>query len=1052
MSDFNLSGWAIRNRSITLFIMVVALVAGGLSFYKLGRAEDPPFTFRTMVVRAIWPGATLDETLQQVTERLERTLQEVQDLDNLRSFTRAGDATIFVDLVGSAQGRAVSDAWYDVRKKVADIRHTLPQGIIGPFFNDEFGDTFGIIYAFTADGFTHRELRDTVENVRSKLLLVPDVSKIDILGAQDEVIYIDFSVERLAGLGFAPATLIAALQAQNIVIPAGVLRTGEETMALRVSGAFSSEQDIANVTFVVGGRMLRLSDIAEVRRGFTDPPQPMFRINGQSAIGLAIAMRDGGDTLALGRNVARAIRKISADLPVGIQPRLVADQPLTVDLAINEFTVSLWQAIGIVLIVSFIALGVRAGTVVAVAIPLTLAVVFPMMDMADIDLQRVSLGALIIALALMVDDAMTTIDAMSRRLAAGDDPTHAATYAYKHLAFAMLTGTLVTIAGFVPIGFAQSSAGEYTFSIFAVVGIALIASWLVAMVFAPLIGMVLLRPPKSGQDEKPNRTVEIYKKFLTLAMRARWVTIALTLAIFVASIAALSQVPRQFFPSSDRPELLVDLQLPQNASIHATERLVNRFEEFLRNDPDFAAEIKRWSTYIGQGAIRFYLPLNVQLANPFFAQAIIVSKDINARERLQPRLERLLMEEFPEVVGRVSPLELGPPVGWPVQYRVLGPEPTELRDIALQLGKIVAGHPGALRVNFDWMEPERVLKIRIDQEQVRLLGLSSQAVAASLNANISGATITQVRDDIYLINVVARELGGQSLSIETLRTLPVSMPDGRTIPLAQFAIFEYGQDYPIVWRRDRLPTLTVQADVAPGALPEVVVSDLAEAIAELNAKLPEGYRIEVGGSVEESAQSSASVFAVIPLMLLIMLTLLIFQLKSFQRLFIVLSLVPLGMIGVVAALLLSGKPLGFVAILGVLALIGMIAKNAVILIDQIEAERNAGQSVWDAVVEASSSRFRPIMLTALSTVLGMIPIAPTVFWGSMAYAIMGGLLVASLLTLVFLPTLYVTWFKGFPPTTSEDTPFTPPLDVEPHEVRRLLATSGEPEDYPSVRE
>jgi multidrug efflux pump subunit AcrB len=832
------------------------------------------------------------------------------------------------------------------------------------------------------------------------------------------VIYIDFSVERLAGLGFDPSALIAALQAQNIVIPAGVLRTGEETIALRVSGAFASEQDIAAVTFAIGDRMLRLSDIAEIRRGFTDPPQPMFRINGQPAIGLAIAMREGGDTLALGRNIGQAVKKIAADLPVGIEARLVADQPLTVDLAINEFTTSLWQAIAIVLVISFIALGVRAGTVVAITIPLTLAVVFPIMDLANIDLQRISLGALIIALALMVDDAMTTIDAMSRRLAAGDDKVSAGIYAYRHLAFAMLTGTLVTIAGFVPVGFAQSSAGEYTFSIFAVVGIALLASWFVAMVFAPLIGMVLLRPPKADQADKPSRVTELYRSFLTLAMRARWITIAVAVGAFIASLAVLGQVPRQFFPASDRPELLVDLRLPQNASIHATEQLVNRFEQLLRDDPDLASGIERWSTYIGQGAIRFYLPLDVQLANPFFAQAVIVTKGMAARERLQPRLERLLAEEFPQVVGNVSPLELGPPVGWPVQYRVLGPDPTQLREIALQLGKVIANHPGTLRVNFDWMEPERELRIRIDQEKARLLGLSSQAVATALGANISGRNITQVRDDIYLINVVAREAGGQTLSIETLRTLPVSMRDGRTIPLAQFATFEYGQAYPLVWRRDRLPTLTVQAGLAPGLLPDSVVSDLTETIAELNAKLPAGYRIEVGGSVEESAQSQASVFAVVPLMVLIMLTLLIFQLKSFQLLVIVLSLVPLGLIGVVAALLASGKPLGFVAILGILALVGMIAKNAVILIDQIEAERAAGKAVWDAVVEASISRFRPIMLTALSTILGMIPIAPTVFWGSMAYAIMGGLLVASLLTLVFLPTLYVTWFKGVPPATA----------------------------------
>jgi multidrug efflux pump subunit AcrB len=509
--------------------------------------------------------------------------------------------------------------------------------------------------------------------------------------------------------------------------------------------------------------------------------------------------------------------------------------------------------------------------------------------------------------------------------------------------------------------------------------------------------------------------VTAYRGLLTLAMRARWFTIALTIAVFVVAILALAQVPRQFFPSSDRPELIVDLRLPQNASIHATERLVDEFEQILRDDPEFAAEIERWSTYIGQGAIRFYLPLDVQLANPFFAQAVIVTNDIEARERLQPRLEALLAEQFPQVVGRVSPLELGPPVGWPVQYRVLGPDPTQLRDIAMDLADLVAANPGTRRVNFDWMEPERELHIRIDQDQARQLGLSSQAVATALNANISGTPITQVRDDIYLVNVVARELGGQSLSVETLRTLPVSLPNGRTIPLSQFATFEYGQDYPLVWRRDRVPTLTVQADVAPGTLPETVVAELDAPIAELNASLPAGYRIELGGAVEESAYSQASVFAVVPIMLLIMLSLLIFQLKSFARLFMVLSLVPLGLIGVVGALLAAGKPLGFVAILGILALVGMIAKNAVILIDQIEAERNAGKSVWDAVVEASVSRFRPIMLTALSTILGMIPIAPTVFWGSMAYAIMGGLAVASLLTLVFLPTLYVTWFGGSAP-------------------------------------
>ena len=689
MSGFNLSEWSIRNRSLVIFFMIGIIVAGTMAFLKLGRAEDPVFTIRTMVVQAQWPGATLDDTLQQVTERLERTLQEVSNLDRLRSYTNAGTTVIFVDLVGSAQGQAVADTWYDVRKKVADMRHTLPAGIVGPGFNDDFGDTFGIIYGFTADGFTHRELRDYVEEVRSRLLLVPDVSKIEILGEQDERIFVDFSAETLAGLGVDPGGLIAALQAQNMVRPAGVLRTSEEALSLQVSGAFESEQDILDVNFTAGGRMLRLRDLAEIRRDYADPPQPLFRVNGQPALGLAIAMREGGDILGLGDNIAAEMASIVADLPIGIDAQLVADQASTVDEAISDFTTSLWQAILIVLAVSFMALGVRAGTVVAIAIPLTLAIVFPVMDLIDIDLQRVSLGALIIALALLVDDALTTIDAMTRRLAAGDRMEVAAVYAYKTLAFAMLAGTLVTIAGFVPIGFAQSSAGEYTFSIFAVVGVALIASWLVAMIFAPLLGTMLLRAPKPNQSEEPGLVLRLYRRLLTTAIRARWLTIAVTLGLFVLSVLLLGLVPRQFFPPSDRVELLVDLRLPQNASIHATQSTVERFDKLLGEDPD----IERWSSYVGRGAIRFYLPLNVQLANPFVGQSVIVTKSIEARERLQPRLEKLLAEEFPDVVARVYPLELGPPVGWPLQYRVSGPDPAEVREIALRLAQVVATAP-----------------------------------------------------------------------------------------------------------------------------------------------------------------------------------------------------------------------------------------------------------------------------------------------------------------------------------------------------------------------
>ncbi len=1011
----NLSEWAIRSRSLVVYFMIVAVIAGATVFVKLGRNEDPAFTFRTMIVSAGWPGASIEETLLQVTERIERTLQETPNLDTLRSYTVAGQTTIFVDLKGTTSPRAVEDTWYQVRKRVGDIRHTLPQGVVGPGFNDDFGDTFGIIYGFTADGFTHRELHDYVESARSRLLRVPDVSKVEILGAQEEVIFIEFSTERLAGLGLNYGALLQALQAQNLVRPAGVIQTGEERLWVRVSGAFETEADILAVNFVAGGRIVRIGDIADVRRGFADPPQPMFRVNGVPAIGLAVAMRDGGDILALGDNIRAEMAAIKRDLPIGIEPTLVADQAVTVDTAIGEFTESLWQAILIIIVASFLSLGVRPGSVVALSIPLTLAVVFPLMMLAGIDLQRISLGALIIALALLVDDAMTTIDAMIRRLAAGDSKEQAATFAYRTLAAPMLIGTLVTIAGFVPIGFAKSSAGEYTFSIFAVVGIALIVSWFVAVLFAPLLGMAILKAPASAAGPivapKPGPLMRGYTAFLTTAMRFRWITIAATIAAFVLALGAVRFVPAQFFPASDRTELLVDLTLPQNASIFASETAVQRLDQALAKDPDVA----QWSAYVGRGAIRFYLPLDARLPNPFFAQAVIVAKDLAGRERLHRRLEKLLAEEFPEAVSRVYPLELGPPVGWPIQYRVVGPEVETVRDIAFQVAQVIAANPATRQVNFDWMEPARQLRVRVDQDQARLLGLSSAQLAQILNAAVTGTVVTQLRDDIYLINVMARAIPEERLSLDTLRGLQVPIPGGRVVALGTFVSFDYEQEFPLIWRRDRVPTLTVAADVNPGILPEGVVDQLNPRIDELRKTLPAGFAIELGGIAEESAYSRASVIAVVPAMIVIMLTVLMVLLQSFQRLFMVIAILPLGIIGVVLALLVFRQPLGFVAILGILALLGMIAKNAVILIVQIEEERRGGQTIWDAVVITASTRFRPMMLTAASTVLGMIPIAPTVFWGPMAFAIMGGLLVATLLTLVFLPTLYVTWFRAHPP-------------------------------------
>jgi multidrug efflux pump len=1007
MNRFNLSEWAIRHRSLVTYFMIVITVAGAWSYLRLGRSEDPDFTVKTMVVQVGWPGATVGDTIEQITDRLERKLQETPNLDYLKSYTTAGKATIFIYLKDSTPPKQVPDIWYQVRKKVGDVRGTLPQDIVGPGFNDEFGDTYGIVYGFTADGFTHRELRDHVEEVRKQLLQLPDISKVDMLGAQDERVYVEFSTEQLAGLGIDRTALIAALQAQNAVTPAGVVQTGDEKILVRVSGAFQSEREILAVNFVANSRIIRLGDIAHVTRGPADPAQPVFRVNGKEGIGLAIAMRTGGDVLALGHNVARAMTEITAKLPIGIEPTLVADQAETVEHAVDDFMEALWEAVAIVLAVSLISLGLRAGAVVAISIPLVLAAVFVAMTVFGIDLQRISLGALIIALGLLVDDAMITVESMVTRLDHGDDKESAATLAYSSTALPRLAGTLVTVAGFVPIGFARSAAGEYTFSIFAVVTIALIASWIVAAVFAPLLGVWVLKKPKAAHSGQPGPILRRFRPILELAMRAHWVTILVTLGLFGAALYGVRFVPQQFFPASDRPELLVDLQLPQNASIYAIETVSARVDKLLQGDQD----VDHWSTYAGQGAVRFYLPLNVQLPNDFFAQAVVVTKGLEQRERVKAKLEHALATEFPNLVGRVYPLELGPPVGWPIQYRVSGLEPEKVRAIAFKVAQEIGSAPGAENVNYNWMEPARTVRIRVDQDQARLLGLSSQQLALSLNAVVSGVTATQMRSGIYLVDVLVRASAEQRMSLSTIRTLQVPLPNGRTVPLSQIASVDYDQEYPIVWRRDRRPTVTVQADLVPGVQAATVVQVLSPKITALNATLPSGYHIGAGGTVEESSKAQDSVAAVLPVMLVLILTVLMVQLQSFSRLFLVLSVAPLGLLGVVAALLVANKPLGFVAILGVLALTGMIARNSVILIDQVESEKAKGRDLWDAVVDATMHRFRPILLTASAAILGMIPIAPTVFWGPMAYAIMGGLAVATVLTLVFLPALYVAWFR-----------------------------------------
>jgi multidrug efflux pump subunit AcrB len=1012
MKGLNLTEWAIRHKALAIYFMLASLVGGVAAYLHLGRNEDPEFTVKTMVVATMWPGATQEETMQQVTDRIEKKLQDTPNLYYLKSYTVAGQSTIFVYLLESTPKKDVPGLWYQVRKKVGDIKQTLPQGVVGPFFNDEFGDTYGIIYGFMADGFTHRELRDYAEEARSRLLRVKDVSKAEFLGTQDERIYVEFSTRRLAELGMDRMELVKALITQNAVVPSGVIQTKNEAVLIDVTGRFQSEKDLQQINFVIDGKMLRLGDIATITRGYADPPQPIFRVNGKDAIGVALSMRTGGDILALEKNLHEVIEGFKADLPVGIETFLVSNQPEVVHESVNEFMKALWEAIGIVLVISFLNLGLRAGLVVATSIPLVLAIVFLTMQAFGIDLQRISLGALIIALGLLVDDAMITIESMVSKLEHGWDSIKAAIFAYASTAYPRLAGTLVIALGFVPVGFAKSSAGEYTFTLFAVVVIAVLTSWIVAALFTPLIGTMLLKPHKAadkdqGSQQGGGRMLGLYRRALLFTMRHAKVTLAVTIIVFGISLWLARYVPSQFFPSSDRPELVVDLRLRHDASIYASNASSQKLDEILRGDSD----IVHWSSYVGRGAIRFYLPLDVQLQNDFFAQTIIVTKSLKAREQVRKRLEAALQEKFPEAVGRVFPLELGPPVGWPVQYRVSGTEPHKVREIADKLAGIVGASSDIQRVSFNWMDPIRKLQVHVNQDEARQLGLSSAAVAQAINAVVSGIPSTQVRDSIYLIDVMVRAQADERMSLETIRSLKVPLPNGRSVPLTELATIDYEQALPLIWRRDRLPTLTVQAEPRDGVLAATAVAHLADKVSELKQQLPIGYKIVEGGSVEESAKGQTSVLAVFPIMIVLMLTVLMVQMQSFSRLFLVCSVAPLGVIGVVLALLVTQKPMGFVAMLGTVALIGMIIRNSVILMDQIEVEKQAGRSGWDAVVDASLIRFRPIILTAQAMILGMAPIAPTVFWGPMAYAIMGGLTVATLLTLISLPSLYITWFK-----------------------------------------
>ncbi|MBY5662415.1 efflux RND transporter permease subunit [Rhizobium leguminosarum] len=1008
MKSFNLSDWALEHRSLVWYFMIVFILAGAFSYVKLGREEDPNFTIKTMVITAQWPGASAEEVTRQVTDRIEKKLQELESLDYTKSETVAGQTTVFVELLPTTKAKDVAPTWLRIRNMIADIKGDFPTGVVGPFFNDRFGDVFGNIYAFTSDGLTQRQLRDLVENARSEVLTVPNVGKVDVIGAQDKAIYLEFSTRQIAALGIDQQSVIQTLQAQNAVTQSGFVDAGPERIALRVSGQFTSEESLRSINLRVNDRFFPLTDVATIKRGYVDPPSALFRFNGQPAIGLAIGMKQGANLLEFGEGLDAQMKRVVADLPIGVDVHRVSDQPAVVDEAVFGFTRALFEAIVIVLIISFISLGLRAGMVVAVSIPLVLAITFVVMEYSGISLQRISLGALIIALGLLVDDAMIAVEMMVARLEAGDDLRKAATHVYTSTAFPMLTGTLVTVAGFIPVGLNNSAAGEFTFTLFVVIAVSLIVSWVVAVLFTPLLGVTILPKTMKSHHEKKGRFASVFSRLLGLAMRWFWITIILTVGVFALSIGGMGLVQQQFFPSSDRTELIIDWNLPHNSSIAETNRQMARFEkEMLADNKD----IDHWTTYVGQGAPRFILSFDVQTPNVSFGQTIIVTKGLDVRDKVRTELQDYLTKTFPGTDAFVKLLDIGPPVGKPVQYRVSGPDVQKVRDLSQKFAGVIGSDPLLANMVLDWNEPSRVVKVDVLQDKARQLGVSSEDIATALNGIVEGSTATQVRDDIYLVNVIGRARASERDSIQTLQNLQLSTSNGKVVPLSAVANFRYELEQPTIWRRDRQPTITVKAAVVSPTQPATIVDRLKPKVEEFQKGLPVGYEVEVGGAVESSADSQGPIVAVAPLMLFAMATILMIQLQSFSRLFLVFAVAPTALIGVVAALLLSNAPMGFVAILGVLALIGILIRNSVILVVQIEHLRSEGMAPWQAVIEATEHRMRPIMLTAAAATLALIPISREIFWGPMAYAMMGGIVVGTALTLLFLPALYVAWFR-----------------------------------------
>ena len=1007
----NLSEWALKHQTLVLFFMLLIAFAGVLSYFKLGRAEDPSFTFRIMVVNVVWPGATAREMEQQVTDRIEKKLQETPGLDHVNSFSKPGEATIFVFLRDDVDPATVANSWYQVRKKIADIRHSLPNDVIGPFFNDEFGDTFGNIYALTADGFNQAELRVYAEQARQELLRVPEVAKVELLGVLPERIYIELSDSKLATLGLDPRLILSTLQNQNVMTSAGDVVTHANRVHVRVSGDFESVDNIREIGIQANQRTFRLGDIARVYRGYSDPPGVRMRFNGQPAVGLSVSMQPGGDILKLGRRLEASWQQIQAGLPIGVDVHRVSDQPGVVKTSVGEFMRTLAEAVAIVLVVSFFSLGMRTGLVVALSIPLVLLAVFLFMDLFGIDLQKISLGALIISLGLLVDDAIIAVEMMKLKLEQGWDRVRAATFAYSSTAFPMLTGTLITAAGFLPVGLAKSAAGEYTFGIFAVVGIALMISWIVAVIFTPYIGYKLL-PENLAESHHGHDVYDtpFYRRFRALVnacVQHRTLVIAATVLAFVLAIAGFRFVPQQFFPDSTRAELVVDLWSPEGSSHLATEEQAKKLEAVLKDDP----RIDNFVAYLGSGSPRFVLVLDQQMPNTNLVEFVITTKSLKDRESLLADLRERFITDFPGVRARASRLPNGPPVGYPVQFRVMGHDPSKVRQYAAEVAAVMRANPNALDVNYDWFEKTKVVHLEVDQDKARALGISTHQLSENLRTLLSGLPMTQYREHDQLIDIVARTTDADRGNLAHLKDVNIHLDSGRFVPLSQVARIRYEAEDGLIWRRDRLATITVRSDVADSVEAPDVTLQIDPLLQPIRDKMPAGYRIEIGGSLGESVKAQASINAQMPLMIAVIVTLLMVQLQSFSRTALTLLTAPLGLIGVTIFLLLFNQPFGFVAMLGVIALAGMIMRNSVILVDQIEQDIAEGIAPWDAIVGSAVRRFRPITLTALAAMLAMIPLARSIFWGPMAVAIMGGLLVATVLTLLVLPAMYAAWFR-----------------------------------------